>query len=507
MRWRITGMQTPGEAGWFAQIQLFFDDLNEHVTIKENKCRGMDLIQGTPHTFARVYDQIDHFALIPVDSSTQTDIFIGMLDKGLREVDALIKRAARTKPRTAPLPPPTWDSFDTDARFEHTWVIGESGWGKTSLLSALIVNDLFKVRDGKASVLIIDSQEDRLTNYLPHMEDFGPGGDLHGKLIYLEPDPEHPLALNIFDFENYHRLSKGQQLAARETAQEMLMFFIGATVGIPSGHMTNIIGYALRALVHIPNATVFTFRELLTQGRLKKWMAKKEYAALRTLDDETKAFLLTDMFSSNYAPSVGAMVARLNAFGQHDYLRECFRQPRNKVDLFTLLKEPRVIVVDTKESMLRANMPIFGRYFIALLLGVVRSRNGGGLPCYVHIDEAWQYIAEEPIVADLIATARKQNIALTFAQQFRSRITNTVVNKALQTCAIQIDAAKQKYHWHVRVGKDEQRDITPPYIDFKKQPQMAPHHWRNIIDDMHARFSVKPPRHAPTPPEEMPDAV
>lgn len=186
MEWTIHPIQPRSLPGWYALVQLTFHD-HEHSIIFKNKCRGLDIVGDIK--FADVYDAANHSALLPSDSSTQVDIFINMLDHGLQQVDQLIKRAARTTPRVAPIPPQPFNFFDS-ARFEHTWIKGEQGWGKTSLLSALIAQDLLRVRDGECSLLIIDSQDEHLGKYLPHMADFAPGGELHGKLVYLEPDIE-----------------------------------------------------------------------------------------------------------------------------------------------------------------------------------------------------------------------------------------------------------------------------------------------------------------------------
>ncbi|TQF37933.1 hypothetical protein UNPF46_17625 [Bradyrhizobium sp. UNPF46] len=494
----------PGTTGVRVLVRLSEITEEEHVLFDKHRMLDLEIAGQTDAptlTFGDFYGyEKAHSILLHRNSAYQAELLIQSLKKGFKQFEWFMRQNRRlVGVEPEPLP---FNFFDS-ARFEHTWIRAESGWGKTSLLSALIAQDLLKVKDGECSLLIIDSQDEHLGQYLPHMVDFAPGGDLHGKLVYFEPDIEHPLALNIFDFERYHRLSRNDQLSALETAHEMLSFFIGATIGVPSGHMKNIIGFALRALALIPNATVFTFKELLVQGRLKNLM--KEHKQLNQLDDAAKRFLLTDMFGGNYGPSVGAVASRLDAFDQNAYLQACFSQPKNKLNLYELLRESHVIVINTKESVLRDNMPIFGRYFLALLLGVVRTRTGGGLPCHCFIDEAWQYIAEEPIVANLIATARRQKIGFTFAQQFRSQISNALVNKALQTCGVQIEPAKTQYHWNVQVRKGELQEITPPYVNFEREPQMTPKHWQAIMDDMYGRFSAEPPRSKND--QDLPDAI
>src|SRR4029077_3610967 len=212
-------------------------------------------------------------------------------------------------------------------------MVATTGSGKTTLLSALIDKDLEKVARGQASVLVIDSQGEHLGQYLPRLARFAPGGDLHAKLIYLAPDLTHPLALNIFDFKGYSDLDPNEQLELLNTVRDMLVFFVGATVGVPTGHMRNIIGYALRALVLIPDATVFTFKELLTKSGFAKLL--QQYPSLQKLDEDTAQFLATGMFT-DYAQSLGAVRTRLDGITRDQFTKATFAQPQNKLNIFDL---------------------------------------------------------------------------------------------------------------------------------------------------------------------------
>ena len=44
-------------------------------------------------------------------------------------------------------------------RFEHHWIIGGTGHGKTNAIGNILIADLGRVADGEASVVVIDSAE------------------------------------------------------------------------------------------------------------------------------------------------------------------------------------------------------------------------------------------------------------------------------------------------------------------------------------------------------------
>ncbi|QAU49663.1 hypothetical protein [Bradyrhizobium guangzhouense] len=505
----ITDHQLPGRDGVRVLVRLDITPA-EHVLIFKYRM-GADAIdfsvfyQGRKLTFGDFYGGT-HSTIWDLDSPHQARAFVDGLRKGFAQFEQFL--ASNRKPVQQPEPPkPTWDFFNTDARFTSTWIVGKPEWGKTTLMSALIQRDLERVKEGKASLIVIDSQHEELGKHLPRLPWFAPGQPLHEKLIYLEPDLEHPLALNFLNFKGYHKLSKNEQATRRAAIIEMLNFFMGATTSDPSGFMKTIIGYCVRALALYPEPTIMDFKDLLVEGRLANLMKKDEYKHLKDqLDDETKRFLLTDLFKS-YGQSLSSVATRINAIGGDDWMKAFFSNKENRFDLYDILREPHVIVINTREHRLQSKevLGLFGRYFIALLMGVVRTRTGGGLPCYVHIDEAWQYIADEPIVQDLIATARRQKIAITFAQQQPSQISNTAVRKALQTCGVQISAGRQKHYWNVMV-RGENHEIKAPHIDFSKIDGMPDPEWEIILQRMYDNYCV--PTKKPTgPPPEMEDAV
>jgi type IV secretory pathway VirB4 component len=53
-----------------------------------------------------------------------------------------------------------------NSRFEHTYIVGGTGHGKTQLLQHMILKDLDKLSQGKGSVIVIDSQGDLLRNII-----------------------------------------------------------------------------------------------------------------------------------------------------------------------------------------------------------------------------------------------------------------------------------------------------------------------------------------------------
>ena len=82
-----------------------------------------------------------------------------------KEIKRMLAKAQSEGPitRTPPIIP-------HEARFEHTHICAGTGHGKTQLLQKMILEDMQELKDGRGSVVVIDSQGD-LINKLMHCAD------------------------------------------------------------------------------------------------------------------------------------------------------------------------------------------------------------------------------------------------------------------------------------------------------------------------------------------------
>jgi hypothetical protein len=171
-----------------------------------------------------------------------------------------------------------------------------------------------------------------------------------------------------------------------------------------------------------------------------------------------------------------------------------FMHPRNKFDLFEELQTGKVVLVNTMKGLLKNGTEPFGRYFIARLLQAAEERMflapGKRLPVYAYIDEASDYIAEEPNIEELINKARKQNVALIIANQMESQITSPIVRDALSRVAIQCrgEPGGSKPVWEVTISNEEPVRIEVPNVNFAKMPKMSKADHDRIMTNMRQRF-------------------
>ena len=402
-------------------------------------------------------------------------------------------------------------------RFRHTWIIAPSGTGKTTLIENLINCDLARVGRGEASVFVMDSQNEMIPR-LAAMKEFHEDGPLKGKLIVLEPSADFPLALNLFDnqLEDIDQLSSDDRAVLYASSLEMADFVMSGLLGATlTSKQKGIFRYISQALQVIPDATILTFADMLLPGgydRYARW--------IRTLHPYTVKFYETRFNSPSFTSTKEEILWRLDTIMSDTTFRLMFSHPQNKFNLDQGLQSAKVICVNTNSGLLSTEgSSNLGRYFLALLLQATQRRmlidKENRLPTFCYIDEANEYIANEPKMATLLDKARKQKVGFILAHLRMANIVNSDVADALANCRTKIAAQNQtdasylaklfrvepeflsqapRYHFAVNTGGPTVMAGCPP-SPFKLDA--TPAQLAAFRDDMRKRFTAPPEAPAP----------
>ena len=308
-------------------------------------------------------------------------------------------------------------------RFEHMHIVAGSGHGKTQTLQHLILEDLDAVSRGEASIVVIDSQTD-LINTIAGLDVFAPGGPLDGRLVHIDPtDIEWPVALNLFDV-GMDRLDAYSQLDRERLTNSILELYDFVLGSLLDAGMTQkqtvIFRYITRLLLHIPNATIHTLRELLEDGGYDKYRSN-----IAGLQGSAKAFFENEFNGREFVSTKRQVLRRLYGILENQTFERMFSHPKSKLDLFTEMNAGKVILINTAKDLLKENgTEIFGRFFIAMIAQAAQERAvlnaTQRLPTFVYIDEANDYFDRN--VAIILSQARKYNIGMVLAHQFLGQL-------------------------------------------------------------------------------------
>jgi len=323
------------------------------------------------------------------------------------------------------------------ARFEHTHIVAGSGHGKTQLLQFLIHHDLMKAQDDGRSVVVLDSQGDMIRT-ISHLKLFDPSeiGSLADRFVLIDPtDVEHPVGLNMFDFDRarVETLSVKDREMILNATVETYEYFFGALLGAELTQRQGVIfRYLARLMMEIPDATIHTLLELMMNGeKYRPYMEK--------LTGTARTFFATQFFDRQFSENKKQITARLWGVLSNTTLERMFSHPKNKVDLFKLTQEGKIILVNTAKDFLgHEGSSIFGRFIVSLIAQAAIQR--AILPAYertptfAYIDEAEDYFDDN--IDRLVNQARKYKIGLIFSHQNLDQLSTALRASVLTSTSI-----------------------------------------------------------------------
>jgi hypothetical protein len=308
-----------------------------------------------------------------------------------------------------PLPPET--------RFSGHWVLSPPGRGKTTLLHAIVMEDL---RIPGACLILMDSKGDLI-------EPIRGLAAIKDRLVIIDPDPQNPVAINPLDID---------RTEVNQTVDLLEYLFASLLEFKMTAMQTTLFRSVLRALViAFPNPTLETFRDLLTNGYGK-------YARyIQSLPSDLKDFFENEFNEKNYADRRREVLQRLRLLLDNETMRAMLTAETTRFRMSSAMDSGKVVIINNSKARLGdQGAEFFGRFFIAQVLAAAQQRSlrGSGQkpPVYFYIDECQNVIARDEKIPTILDECRSQNIALIMAHQRTKQIASENVLDALSNCAI-----------------------------------------------------------------------
>jgi len=300
---------------------------------------------------------------------------------------------------------------------EHSITVAGAGWGKTQAA----IGKTLKIFDDrkKPSLFLMDSTTETI-NIIMDNKRFAPGGDLHERLIYIDPTGyDHVPAINLFDWSTASDVAlspakerERYKLVIRNLTYILSVLFDGELTALQKGLFNN----ACRVLLRYKGATLHTLIDLLEDHRPFQHI-------IDSLDASTQKYFATQYDSKKSKPRRQEIVPRLWLLLSDPTFAQVFASPETKIDLTSELQAGKIVLVNTAKSSLGAvGCKAYGQYWLSLL--EVAAFNRFNIPdkrmCYVIIDEAPNYF-DEVQLPSLMAEVRKFGFGIHSIQQSLSQ--------------------------------------------------------------------------------------
>jgi hypothetical protein len=311
-------------------------------------------------------------------------------------------------------------------RFEGQWVVAPPGRGKTTLLSAMFVEDMHK----DATVIVMDSKGD-LLDPIRRLK------SLQDRLIILEPDANFPLALNPLDIsKDTEGMDEGQKALRTNRALSTIEgLFSGLFEAKMSSLQSRFFRIVLRGLMTASESPTLATFQSICQGGFEK------HIDLSKLRPEDRAFFEKEFNGKTYSETRQQVLWRLGLLLDNPVFRGMFLAKRTLVDMGELMDGRHIILINNSKAILDdEGAEFFGRFFLALIRSAAQQRSllkdHEKVPVFFYIDECQSVISRDENISTIIDECRSQKIGLIMAHQRVTQIRSANVLDALSNCAI-----------------------------------------------------------------------
>ncbi|MFN8250244.1 MAG: type IV secretion system DNA-binding domain-containing protein [Ferruginibacter sp.] len=291
-------------------------------------------------------------------------------------------------------------------RFNHIYVIGKTGTGKSTLLLNMAIADIQRGN----GIAVIDPHGDvaeRLLDYIPK--------ERITDVIYFNPaDTEYTVAFNpLCD------ISEGQE---HLVVTGLMATFRKIWADNWGPRLEYILRYALLTLCHYPGATLLDIQPLLTSYEFRQ-------NVLRCCPDGYIRSFWRDEFD-RYSPQLKAeatspILNKVGLFGAVKILRSIIGQPISAFHIKDVMDEKKILICNLSKGKIGEDAAtILGSVLVnAIQLAAIQRAHipeQERVPFYLYVDEMHSFVSHS--FADILAEARKYRLSLFMAHQYIDQV-------------------------------------------------------------------------------------
>ncbi len=306
--------------------------------------------------------------------------------------------------------------LSTNDRRRHTYIIGQTGTGKSVLLENIAYQDML---DGKGFAFV-DPHGDSVETLLgkvpkERVED----------VIYFNPgDMTNPIGLNMFEFDHPDQ----KDFLVQEAINMLYGLYDPGHTGIVGPRLEHIFRNCALLLMSDPaGGTFIDIPKLLIDDDFMK--SKLKYVTDQTvLDFWTKEF--PDSKRSNEAGEVISwVVSKFGPFISNDAMRNIIGQTKSGFNLRDIMDNKKILLVNlSKGKMGELNSKLLGIIFVmkfqAAAMGRANVPESERQDFCLFVDEFQNFATDS--FESILSEARKYRLNLVLGNQFMTQLTDKI---------------------------------------------------------------------------------
>ncbi len=303
----------------------------------------------------------------------------------------------------------------TGDRRRHTYIIGQTGTGKSGLLENLALQDML---DGKGFAFVDphgDSAE-RLLGMVPkeRVED----------VIYFSPgDMDNPIGLNLFEFDTPDQ----RDFLVQEAIAMLYRLYDPGHTGIIGPRYEHWFRNAALTIMSDPNGASFIdIPQVFNDNDFAK--EKLKYVTDQTvLDFWNKEMAQTSDYHKSEV--LGWFVSKFGAFLSNEMMRNIIGQTKSGFDLRDIMDNKKILLVNlSKGKTGELNSQLLGMIFVmkfqAAAMGRANIPEEQRQDFTLYVDEFQNFATDS--FETILSEARKYRLNLILANQFMTQLTDKI---------------------------------------------------------------------------------
>jgi predicted DNA-binding transcriptional regulator AlpA len=288
-------------------------------------------------------------------------------------------------------------SVSPTQRVRHTYAIGASGTGKSTLLLNLIAQD---VKHGEG-IAVFDPHGDLIDEILLRI----PEERVEDVILFDPADEEYAIGFNM--------LNAHSELEKTLLASDLVAVFRRLSTSW-GDQMTSVLGNAILAFLESGRGG--------TLADMRRFLVDSDYrrSFLTTVRDPEIVFYWEREFPLLAGRPQAPILTRLDAFLRPRLIRHMVSQKENRLDFASIMNDGKILLVKLAQGAIgEENSYLLGSLLVSkfhqLALARQAQRESERRDFYLYIDEFHNFIT--PSLASILSGARKYRIGLILAHQ------------------------------------------------------------------------------------------
>lgn len=306
--------------------------------------------------------------------------------------------------------------LSTNDRRRHTYIIGQTGTGKSVLLENLAYQDMMDGR-GFAFVDPHGDSVEMLLGKVPkeRVED----------VIYFNPgDMTNPIGLNMFEFDHPDQ----KDFLVQEAINMLYGLYDPGHTGIVGPRLEHIFRNSALLLMSDPvGGTFIDIPKVLIDEQFRN--SKLKYVTDQTvLDFWTKEFPASQR-SNEAGEVISWVVSKFGPFISNDAMRNIIGQTKSGFNLRDIMDNKKILLVNlSKGKMGELNSKLLGIIFVmkfqAAAMGRADTPEDQRVDFSLYVDEFQNFATES--FESILSEARKYRLNLILGNQFMTQLTDKI---------------------------------------------------------------------------------